>query len=81
MKVRYDYDIGTRTYSCPVCGYRYIEDTTTARYRSVLEGDEEFIKMESFQLYSTDYSNGWSSSPRSHTVYACPKCGTLQIEV
>jgi predicted RNA-binding Zn-ribbon protein involved in translation (DUF1610 family) len=76
MKVVYDIDDGTRTYTCPTCGYKYKKEA--GAYGKVLEGDEAFIEMEDFALHSTDRS-GYYPSHNSHAVYACPKCGVLQL--
>ena len=79
MQRIYDCDKETMTYICQSCGYRYVEDLKTA-CNDVIEGDDEFIKMEGIELHSTDDS-GWYPSHNTHTIYACPKCGVLQIEV
>lgn len=80
MKRIYDCDEETMTYVCQVCGYKYTEDLKT-RWCNVVEGDDEFIEMEGLELHSTDRSDGWHPSHNTHTIYACPKCGVLQIEV
>lgn len=77
MKVVYDIDEETRTYTCPVCGYKYIEHLGTSHYTTI-ECDDEFIEMEDFALHSTDRSDYYHQH-NSHTIYACPKCGVLQL--
>lgn len=79
MKVIYDYDKDIKTCTCQACGYRYVEDLKT-RWNDVIEGDDDFIEMEGIQLHSTDRSDGWHPSHNTHTIYACPKCGVLQIQ-
>ena len=76
MKKEYDWDNNTTTMSCH-CGYRYTE--RGSRYPDVIEGDESFIEM-SEMLHSEDDAS-WHTNIISHKIYACPKCGTLQIEV
>lgn len=78
MKVDYDYNANTITHICSACGYKH---TNTRVYNQTTEGDDEFIEMEGFELHSTDRSDGWHPSHNTHTIYACPKCGVLQIEV
>lgn len=78
MKVIYDYDANTKTCTCSTCGYRLVIETKV--YGEILVGDESFIEMEGFELHSTDRSNYYPTH-HQHTVYACPKCGTLQIEI
>ena len=78
MKVIYDWDKNTRTYTCQACWYKYTEET--GPYSKVLEGDKTFIEMEGFEFHSTDREYYYPSH-NTHTVYACPKCGTLQIQV
>lgn len=77
MKVDYDFNEGTRTYTCQVCGYKHIN----CAYSRIIEDNEPFIEMEGFELHSTDRSDGWHPSHNTHTVYACPKCGVLQIRI
>lgn len=74
MKTVYDYDehnLITVTHTCTTCGY---EDKSDGY------GNNSFIEMEGFELHSTDRS-GYYPRDKRHTVYACPKCGVLQIEV
>lgn len=78
MKVTYDWDEHTKTYVCSACGYKYTEETKA--YSRAIEGDDKFIEMEDFALHSTDRSDYYHQH-KSHTVYACPKCGVLQIQI
>jgi predicted RNA-binding Zn-ribbon protein involved in translation (DUF1610 family) len=80
MKITYDYDENTKTCTCQACGYKHIENLNTS-WHETIEGDEEFIEMEGLELHSTNRSSGWYPSHHTHVIYACPKCGTLQIEV
>ena len=79
MKIIYDYDDDTRTHICEACGYKLVEDINTS-WHETIEGDDDFIEMEGIQLHSTDRSDGWHPSHNTHTIYACPKCGVLQIQ-
>ena len=76
MKVVYDCDTNIETRTCPTCGYKHTKEYKA--YGKTLEGDEPFIEMEGFQLHSTDNSDYYSQH-RTHTIYACPKCGVLQL--
>ena len=78
MKIIYNYDNDTKTCTCQACGYRYVEDLNCS-YKTI-EGDDDFIKMEDIKLHSTDRSHYYPTH-NTHTIYACPKCGVLQIEV
>jgi Zn finger protein HypA/HybF involved in hydrogenase expression len=48
--------------------------------QKTIEGDKTFIEMENIELNSTDRSYYYPSH-NTHTIYACPKCGVLQIEI
>lgn len=78
MKLTYDYDEHTKICVCQACGYKHVEDTKSS-YGRTIEGDDEFIEMEGLELHSTD-RGGWYPSHHTHTIYACPKCGVLQIQ-
>lgn len=78
MKVIYDWDEHTETCTCQACGYKHTTETKV--YGKTLEGDDSFIEMEDFALHSTDRSDSWHPSHNTHTIYACPKCGVLQIQ-
>ena len=46
-----------------------------------INGDEEWISSNSsinFQIYEAGYS---SDGAENKTIYACPKCGTLKIDI
>ena len=71
-----------------VCGYENIPkwdkwaiEQRVGEAPDFINGDEEFIESNStinFQLREADY-NGPGDSNCS--IYACPKCGTLKIEI
>lgn len=79
MKITYDWDERTKTCICQACGYKHVEDLDSS-YHKTIEGDDKFIEMEGIELHSTDRSYYYPSH-NTHTIYACPKCGVLQIEV
>jgi hypothetical protein len=70
MKVDYNYEEQIRTCICSVCGYKYTEEMEV--YGGTLEGDEPFIEMEEI-FHDTDDCK--------HSIYACPKCGVIQLDV
>lgn len=78
MKKTYDWNEDTITCTCPVCGYKHTKEMNYTQ--KTIEGDETFIKMENIELNSTDRSYYYPSH-NTHTIYACPKCGVLQIEI
>lgn len=78
MKITYDWDEHTETHICQACGYKHTKEMS--HYGKTIEGDDKFIEMEGLELHSTD-DGGWYPSHNTHTIYACPKCGVLQIEV
>ena len=71
-----------------ICGYENIPKWDEWAIEQRLEedptfenGDEEFLKSNStinFQLRDLDYHSDGSSNC---IIYACPKCGTLKIEI
>jgi len=71
-----------------VCGYEKITDWDTYELKSKLEefpdfknGDEDFKMSNStinFQLREIDY---YENGESNETIYACPKCGTLKIDI
>lgn len=79
MKIIYDWDERTQTHICQACGYKHVADVR-GMYPKTIEGDDKFIEMEGVELHSTDRSYYYPSH-NIHTIYACPKCGVLQIEV
>ena len=78
MKITYDWGKRTQTHICQACGYRHTTEMTYVG--TTIEGDEAFMEMENIELSSTDRSHYYPSH-NTHTIYACPKCGVLQIEI
>lgn len=77
MKIERDYnDNMTVTKECKSCGYMCMTEITHAK---PIVGDEDFI-----QLGQTDIINdkgGWHERIEKTTLYACPKCGCVHIEI
>ena len=79
MIVNYDWETQTREYKCECCGYIYkVDESKELKYDKVIVGDEEFI-----ELGQTDIVKGknsfYGSRIEKTTLYACPKCGCVQI--
>lgn len=78
MKVEWNHDEQIETHVCLGCGYRHSKEYKA--HGVTLEGDKPFIEMEGFEFHSTDKAYYYPSH-NTHTVYACPKCGVLQIQI
>ena len=74
MKVTYDIDERIKTCICSVCGYKHTAETSP--FGRTLEGDDRFIKIDLPLGYDGD---GYTIPPRRRDIYACPKCGVLQV--
>ena len=71
-----------------LCGYERISEWSEWEFEQAIEqnpdfvnGEEAFIESNSsmnFQMRESDYSSDGSSNC---TIYACPKCGTLKIDI
>ena len=82
MKIEYNWEEKYTTYTCAVCGYKHMEkhydhpDPYTIDpgfgKKPFKQGLNKFIYMQE-QSYGPDCTI-------QETVYACPKCGVLQIE-
>lgn len=77
MTVTYDWDEHIQTCTCGACGYKHTQEMGFKG--KTLEGDELFIEMD-FTLHS-DNNSIYPSDSRSYSMYACPKCGVLQIRI
>ena len=86
MKTKFDYTDSSEVRECSVCGYKYKEyyrKYTYEEQRNDIQngfGEDDFLTGETEFLYTEkiDYA-----PDRLHKVpvYACPKCGVLQIGV
>lgn len=68
---------GIHTFKC-VCGYQYRHEAETSK-GVILPGigDESFIRLQSINRYSEKFV----INIFKEFLYACPKCGTIQIAV
>lgn len=69
----YEYETDSNTYTCKACGYVYA-DRWTEKGLEIIKGDDEFIELEEV-VKKGIYDNTLVK------MYACPKCGTVHIEV
>lgn len=69
----YEYETDIFTYTCKACGYVY-SYRWTKQGREIVKGDCEFIELEEVVKKGL-YDNSLVE------MYACPKCGTVHIEV
>ena len=82
MKIDYNWEEKYTTYTCTVCGYKHMEKhyghpdpyTTEPGY-----GKVPFAKGLNKFFYEEEQDYGPNCTIEA-TVYACPKCGALQIE-
>ena len=75
MKAAFDMDERTKTCICSVCGYKHTKET--GAFGKTLEGDDWFIKIDLPLGYDGD---GYTIPARRMDIYACPKCGVLQLQ-
>ena len=62
---------------CFACNYEYEADYKNMEI-VVLKGDEEFNYLKgSFFINGSDYFR----TPSEVTLYVCPKCGTVKIDI
>jgi hypothetical protein len=86
MKTNFNYENSTEVSECSICGYKhkkyYRKHTYEEQQNDISSGfgDEEFLTGETEFLYSekVDYA---PDRLVKKIIYACPKCGVLQIEV
>jgi len=64
---------------CTACGYEHEEEwDTKAKVYTTTIGDEKFLAIETMARIKPEHS--WDHS-RDCYMYACPKCGTVKVEV
>lgn len=84
MIVKYDHDCKFVHYECSNCGYKYKEYynsfTPYTETDKTTYGDEPFIKGESDFIYQEEAYYAPNRLVKK-TIYACPHCGVLQIDV
>ena len=62
---------------CKSCGYAYAEEYNDGGYYEAVVGDTEFIELGLTTRKGDDYFETVSEV----RLYACPKCGTVHIEL
>ena len=62
---------------CKACGYAYADEYNEDGYRQAVIGDEDFIELG----LTTKKDNGYYERVIEERLYACPKCGTVHIEL
>lgn len=62
------------------CGYE-CEITYKNKYEEFIKGDEQFIETKIQCYIIPNWASSYSSRTEEKTVYACPKCGTLKINI
>ena len=74
----YNWNDDHAEYKCPVCNYEYHEYPGSGQ-RQTTAGSDPFIELHTKATYTT--GSYYTRRLEETTVYACPKCGTLQIQV
>jgi len=69
-----------------VCGYTHYNEYQLEDLKRdnvpFNQGDQKFFKMISRQVFDNEQdSYSYYETKREHYIYACPKCGTLKIEL
>ena len=86
MKTEFDYKNSTEVSECSVCGYKYKKYYRECTHQEKENDIQNGFGREDFKVGETEflYLEKVDYAPdRLHgvPVYACPKCGVLQIEV
>ena len=74
MIKKYDYENQTMTYKCGNCSHTYTEDVC-----SHIPNDDRFIELGKTTITKNKYS--YYERLEEAQLYACPKCGCVQIEL
>lgn len=72
MEREYNYEEKITEKRCKCCGYVYAIQTKD--YDNVIKGDADFIELGQTDVVKQYYIE-------KTTLYACPKCGCVHIEV
>lgn len=63
---------------CAACNYEYELNSWDEGYKK----DDDFIYLSmSNEIKLISQSSAMWEDPKTHNLYACPKCGTLKIQV
>lgn len=73
----WDNDKNIYVKQCKACGYAYAGEFNKDGYYEAVIGDKDFIELG----LTTKKSDGYFESVREERLYACPKCGTVHIEI
>ena len=82
MKIDINFDNKETIMSCSMCGYMHKikhYDHPTLYEIDPGFGKEPFMKSENQFIYQNEYGFGPSKLIKKD-VYACPKCGAIQVE-
>ncbi|MBM7598144.1 hypothetical protein JOC34_000501 [Virgibacillus halotolerans] len=63
---------------CKVCGHKH-NIISYDHYEVSHANTEEFIHIQGH--FTIDWGNGYNNSQREVSLYACPECNTVQMEV
>ncbi len=74
---QWDNDKDIYVKQCKACGYAYAEKYNNDGYYEAVIGDEQFIELG----LTTKKGNDYFETVREERLYACPKCGTVHIEI
>jgi len=70
---------------CFSCGYEYEERENEEDYTiNIIKGSEKFYRLINQEFnFITDYRQHYGQNDiiETKTIYACPECGLLKIEV
>lgn len=68
-----------------VCGYEYDEEWNSEERRYVvILGDKPFIRLytsNDIKVYYKRRSDYYSNGEEEVSLYACPKCGTVKVDI
>lgn len=77
MTGKWDNDKNVYVKQCRACGYEYAEEYNRDGYYDAVIGDKDFIELGVTTRKGDDYYERVTET----RLYACPKCGTVHIEV
>ena len=75
MKSHLDKERGVCVFTCGACGYKYYYTGNNGRNRDINRSDKAFITTSNITI--TQHNGG----SELKSVYICPKCGVLQVEI
>lgn len=78
MKSYFDKNKGVEVSVCSNCGYTYYDSGNENRNQDINRAEGGFLWISSKQCFNSQ--NGMITNNKK-SIYVCPKCGVLQIEV